>query len=365
MKTFIYIVACLLLFNFANAQVLKSIPDGGNKKASVSEQVGITDVKINYNRPGVKGREGKIYGTPIVHAGYSDLGFGTSKAAPWRAGANENTTIEFSTPVRIEGKDLPAGIYAFFVAYDPTECTLIFSKNSTSWGSFFYNDKEDALRVKVKPVSLDKSVERLKYEFIDQTDNSATIALEWEKLRIPFKVEVDLINTRLENFRLAVRGSDGFRWESFEEAATFCLNNNTNLEEGLKWSDNAVRFQKNFSTLSTNSSLLDKMGNKQKADSVMKEAIATGGIFDLHFYAKKLISQKQNKEALEVFQLNAKRHPKQFTTYAGLARGYSANGDYKTALVNAKLALPLAPNELNKTTVQTFIQKLEKGTDIN
>ncbi len=111
-------------------------PEGGNKKAMVGERIGITDVTIEYNRPGVKGREGKIWGQ-LVHTGFADLGFGTSKAAPWRAGANENTVVRFSTGVKVEGKDLPAGQYALFIAYDPNECTVIFSKNYTSWGSFF------------------------------------------------------------------------------------------------------------------------------------------------------------------------------------------------------------------------------------
>lgn len=279
MKTKYIFSALLFTSIFSFSQVLKSLPSGGNKKATTEEQIGITDVIIKYDRPGVKGREGKIYGTDIVHLGYQDLGFGTSKAAPWRAGANENTTIEFSTNVKIEGKELAAGKYGFFVAYDPTECTLIFSKNSTSWGSYFYDDKEDALRVKVKPVALDKSVERLKFEFLDQTDNSAVIALQWEKLSFPFKVEVDLIKTRLENFRLALRNKDGFTWEASEQAASLCLQNNTNLEEGLEWSNNAVSFEKNFTTLRTNAGLLEKTGKKQKADSTMKAAFAFTNAF--------------------------------------------------------------------------------------
>src|SRR5580692_6961028 len=105
--------------------------------------------------PDVKGREGQIWGK-LIPEGYADLGFGTSKAAPWRAGSNENTTIEFSTDVLVNGQPLAAGKYGFFVAYDPNECTLIFSKNSTSWGSFFYDQNEDALRVKVAPVPMDK-----------------------------------------------------------------------------------------------------------------------------------------------------------------------------------------------------------------
>ena len=168
MKAIKILLGFVFLNTIANAQ-LKSPPPGDNRKAIVGENIGITQVTINYDRPGVKGREGKIYGTPVVHIGFEALGFLSDQASPWRAGANENTTIEFSTDVKVEGQDLPAGKYGFFVAYGKEECIVIFSKNNSSWGSFTYDPKEDALRVKVKPVALDKSVEWLKYEFINQT----------------------------------------------------------------------------------------------------------------------------------------------------------------------------------------------------
>ncbi len=158
----LFLAASLLVTAGLSAQ-LTTTPSGGNKKAMVGEQIGLTKVEINYDRPGVKGREGKIYGTGIVHNGFIDQQFGPAKAAPWRAGANENTTIEFSTDVTIEGKPLKAGKYGLFLAYDPNASTLIFSKNTISWGSYFYNPEEDALRVTIKPVALDRSVELLIY----------------------------------------------------------------------------------------------------------------------------------------------------------------------------------------------------------
>src|SRR4051812_48910306 len=173
------LLCCLLATSFiyvTSQGQLTQPPNGGNKKAWVGERIGITDVTIRYDRPGVKGREGKIWGQ-LVPKGFTDQGFGTSKAAPWRAGANENTTIEFSTPVSIEGQALPAGIYAFFIAYDPDECTVIFSKNATSWGSFYYDQKEDALRVKVKPIPINNNVEWLTYDFENETTTGATVAL--------------------------------------------------------------------------------------------------------------------------------------------------------------------------------------------
>jgi hypothetical protein len=367
MKAKSFLIAILLVSACMKAQLgpMKSPPVGNNKKAWVGERIGITDVTINYDRPGVKGREGKIYGTSIVHEGFQDLGFGSSKASPWRAGANENTTIEFSTDVKVEGKDLPAGKYGFFVAYGKDECTVIFSRNSTSWGSYFYSEGEDVLRVKVKPRQLDKSVEWLKYEFIEQGENSAVIALQWEKVMIPFKVEVDIVKTELADFRLELRTDKGFNWQSYQQAAEFCLQHSASLEEGLGWANTAVSSEKNFQTLSTKAEILEKLGRQTQADSAMKAALPMGGMIDLHFYGKKLLSQKRSKEALEVFKMNAQKNPKQFTTYAGLTRGYSAVGDYKTALANAKLALPLAPNEQNKEAVEEMIKKLEKNQDVN
>src|SRR5436190_17929963 len=200
------IICILTLLAFCNPSVgqLTSVPDGGNKKAWIGERIGLTDISIHYDRPAVKGREGKIWGS-LVPNGFTDLGFGTSKAAPWRAGANENTTISFSSDVMVEGKPLKAGTYALFMAMGTGDATIVFSNNSTSWGSFFYDPKEDALRVNVKTVPLNESVEWLKYEFMNETENGATIALMWEKLKIPFKVEVDFVKTQMESFRKELR----------------------------------------------------------------------------------------------------------------------------------------------------------------
>ncbi|MEO7982481.1 MAG: DUF2911 domain-containing protein [Bacteroidota bacterium] len=372
-KRFVLLPFILIVLN-STAQVTPMItpPNGGNKKAWVGERIGITDVSIRYDRPGVKGREGNIYGTPVVHRGFQDLTYiyGNSKAAPWRAGANENTTIEFSTPVKIEGKDLPAGKYGFFVAYDPGESILIFSRNTSSWGSFFYRESEDVLRVKVTPVALEKSVEWLKYEFINQTENTATLALQWEKLMIPFKIEVDYLQTQLDLFRSDLRGDHGFNPGAWQQAAQFCLDNTINLEEGLQWADSASSAitwigNRNFQTLSLKAALLEKLGRKKEAMTVMKEAVPLAGMMELHIYARQLLKDKKVTEALEAFKINASKNRGQFLPLAGLTRGYSATGDLKNALRTAKQALPLAPNEQNKKIVEDMIGKLEQGKDIN
>ena len=358
----------VLAMCFYSEAQLTTTPSGGNKKAWVGEQIGLTNVEIRYDRPGVKGREGKIWGA-LVHTGFADQGFGSSKAAPWRAGANENTTIQFSTDVKVEGKELQAGIYGLFVAFDPNESIVIFSKNSVSWGSYYYDEKEDALRVKVKPVKTDQSSEWLKYEFINQTENAATVNLHWEKLSIPFKIEVDLLKTQLETFRNELRNRKGFVWQSWDQAAQWALQNNTNLEEALRWSDSATSpifgGNTNFQPFATKAQLLSKMGKTSEADALLKNALPNANMQELHQYGRQLLSQKKNKEALEVFKMNAAKNPNQFTTLMGLVRGHSANGDYKSALKFAKQALPLAPNPQNKSNVESMIAKLEAGKDVN
>ena len=369
MKKLMMLSALILSVAFSYSQIpLTVLPSGGNKKAMVGEQIGLTKVLVNYDRPGVKGREGKIWGQ-LVHVGYTDQGFGNTKTAPWRAGANENTTIEFSTDVKIEGQALPAGRYGFFVAYDANECTLIFSKNSTSWGSYYYNDKEDALRVKVKPVALDKSVEWLKYEFSDETENSAVISLLWEKLKIPFKVEVDYVKSQLESFRNELRTDKGFIWQSWEQAANWCLQRNVNLEEALLWADSATSTSfegaKSFRAASTKAQILEKLGRSNDAATVMKNALPNATMFEVHQYGRTLLAQKKTKEALEVFKSNYQKNPNQFTTLMGLVRGHSANGDYKAALDYANKALALAPDTNNKNNVTAMIDKLKAGKDVN
>ena len=369
MKHFLLSSFAMAILSASQAQItLTQLPSGGNKKAMVGERIGLTDVTIHYDRPAVKGREGKIWGQ-LVPAGFIDQGFGNTKAAPWRAGANENTTIEFSNDVTIEGQPLKKGKYGFFIAYDSIEPTLIFSNNSTSWGSYYYNDKEDALRVKVKPVKMNNSVEWLRYEFMNQTENAATVALLWERLMIPFKVETNYVKDQIASFQNELRTQRGFYWLPWQQAAQWCLDRNVNLEQALQWADSASSptFGGNafFGPKATKAQILQKLGRNEEAMALMKEALPLANMQEIHGYGRSLLTQKKAKEALEVFQLNHQKNPGKFTTLVGLTRGYSANGDYKNALKYAEQALPLAPDSNNKNAVAGMIDKLKKGQDVN
>jgi tetratricopeptide (TPR) repeat protein len=369
MKRIFTLTLAMMALNTVFSQLtLTRLPSGNNKKAMVGERVGLTDILIEYSRPGVNGREGKIWGQ-LVYKGFENQGFGNSKASPWRAGANENTTIEFSNDVMIEGQPLKKGKYGFFIAYDSLESTAIFSSNYSSWGNYYYDDREDVLRVKIKPVTIPNSVERLKYEFMDQTDTSATIALAWEKLMIPVKVNTNYTNDQLASFRDELRSQKGFYWQTWQEAAQWSLQHNVNLEQALLWADTASGpvFGGNnvFGPQATKAQILRKFGRDAEAEAIMKTALPLANMQELHVYGRELIRQKKAKEALEVFQLNYKKNPDQFTSKVGMARGYSANGDYKNALKFAQLALPQAPDALNKTGIENMIEKLKKSQDAN
>jgi tetratricopeptide (TPR) repeat protein len=365
-------VLSILLFQIiaaglVSAQImpLTATPDGGNKKASVAEQIGVVKIEIKYSRPGVKGREGHIWNTPVAHYGFTDLGHGTSYAAPWRAGANENTTISFNYPVKIEGKDLAPGTYGFFIALGENENTLIFSKINNSWGSFYYDDKEDALRVTVKNQSLDKSVEWLKYEFEDQTDNSAVIAMSWEKRKIAFKVEAEVEKLQIQAFKADLRTTRPYY--DFIQAAQYCLQHNIELEQALAWIDRGIYFrvmgEKNFRSLSTKAAILTKLNRKDEAKKIMDEALPMGAMLDVHFYGRQLLSANETDEAFKVFKMNYDKNPKEFTTNVGMGRAYAAKGDAKKAISHFKIALPLSPSAQNTANLEGYIRNLEtKGT---
>ncbi len=369
LRTGLSILFFQLVFQGLSTAQLTGIPRGGNKRASVSEQIGITDVIIHYNRPGVKKRDGHIWGE-LIPVGYSELGYGAKNPAPWRAGANENTTIEFTTDIKVEGHDLPAGKYGFFVAYDPNESILIFSRNSTSWGNFFYDSSEDALRIKVKPVKTDRSIEWLRYEFADQTPAAATIQLQWEKLMIPFKIEVDVIKTQLASFRKELRGEKalpGF-WQPWNQAASYCLTNNTNLQEGLSWADSATSIKfggtRNFEPWQTKAAILDSLGRKTEAAEAMKQALSFVDDFQGYVYGCTLVNVKRPQEALGVFKMIYDKYPNTLFTNIGMATGYSALGDYKKALTFALKALPQAKGG-NKIEIEKNIKDLQNGKDMN
>lgn len=360
------LVLFLFITNLSTAQLL-SIPDGGtNLISNAGRRVGVTDIEIHWVAPGVKGREGKIWGTDIAPYGFTILGYGSNVQSPWRAGANESTTMSFSTDVLINGKPLAAGKYGFFIALYPDSSVLIFNKNTSGWGSYFYNSSLDVLRVStIQQKDQKESVERLEYTFSKHTDRSVEIALEWEKWRIPFTVSTDLKATTLVSIRRQISGEMGFDPPSLETAATWCLQNEVNYDEALNWVNSAVDPSlggvKSFRALSTKAGLLGKLNRNAEADKLMQSAMDNATVNELHAYGRQLLSQKKTAEAMDVFQKNYTKFKGAWPTNAGLMRGYSATGDLKKALEHAKLALAQAPDEQNRKALEQTVKTLSEG----
>jgi len=360
-----------MCYALAAQQSLTMPPSGENQKASVTQWIGPVTVTINYSSPDVHGpngqdRKGHIWGE-LVHYGFIDQGFGTSKAAPWRAGANENTTITFSHDVRINGKDLKAGTYGLFLDVEKEgPWRWIFSKNSTSWGSYFYDEKEDALRVETQPEEAPYT-EFLTYGFAERLAGSTVAYLQWETKRVPMKVEVPNINdVYVSVWRQEFRGNKGFDYRNLSAAAQFCARNKTNLEEALTWAEQAITQpffgREDFSTLQTKAMVLTALNRSAEAESVMAKAIAhpTATVQAVHQYGRLLLNDGKNEKALEVFKLNRQRNPQDtFTTYVGLARGYAAIGDKKNAIKNWETAIKNLPED-QKPNLAAYEAELKK-----
>lgn len=361
----------------AAAQIIPGLeipPSGNNQKASVTQNIGPVRVTIDYSSPAVHGpdgkdRRGQIWGK-LVPYGLTDLGFGNGKPAPWRAGANENTVFAVSHDVSIEGKRLPAGRYGLHMIAGPEEWTLVFSKDSNAWGSFYYEAANDALRVTVKPHKHEYR-EWLTYEFTTRRPAETVAELQWEELAVPWSIKVENINDLyISKIKENLTNVQGFGWRGWVAASQFCVAQNTHLEQALEWAEIAVSKQfigeANFTTLSNKAAVLAKMGRREEATAAMQLAVhhRSASPLDLHQYGRQLLAEKKSKEALEIFQLNFKNNGDQWPVHVGLARGFAAAGDPQQALEHARKALTQAPDPLNRQSLEAMVAALEGGKPI-
>jgi tetratricopeptide (TPR) repeat protein len=321
-----FCLAMLACSTAAFAQVGIVTPDV-SQQASVGQTIGVTDIEIKYHRPGVNGR--KVWGDLVP--------FGEV----WRAGANDNTTIRFSTPVTIEGQKLDAGTYGLHMIPTPTTWTVIFNKETRAWGSFAYDQAQDALRVTVTPQALADSQERLSYSFDDPQPGSVVAAMRWEKLRVPFRIDVDVNKTVAEDLRHQFTGRARFNPDAWNAAANWALRSNADLDEALGWADQSIKMQRGFRNLRTKAAILEKKGDAKGAADLRAEAMTIATDADLNTYAAQLIAQKKTDEALDVMRKNVAAHPQSAAAFANLGAAYAAKGDKKAATESYAKALTL------------------------
>lgn len=357
-KNLVSIIGCIVFLFSINVSSQLTMPQG-SQRANVSQKVGITDITITYSRPSVKERD--IWGS-LVPYGMNSLGFGTAKSSPWRAGANENTTIEFSDDVKIEGKDIKAGIYGLHMnVKENGSVTLIFSNDSTSWGSYFYDPEKDVLQVTVASTETSHT-ELLTYEFIAVDATSTTAALQWEKKQIPFKIEVAVTDVVINNLREELQTSKGFTNQAWTQGANYLMNNGGDLNEALKWIDNSISGvfigRKTVNNLGVKAAILDKMGKKEESIAIIDEAAEMANMGQLNTLAYQALGMGNKAKALSLFKKNAKKNPKVANMYDSLGDGYKAMGDTKNAIKNYKKVLTLNPPANLKTVTIKNLKEL-------
>ena len=323
--------------------------------ATVSQTIGISTVSVSYSRPSVKGR--KVWGG-LVPYGWNVQGFGAHNPAPWRAGANENTVITFSHPASVEGHLVPAGQYGLSLVVNPDNTAIVMlSKDSRSWGSFWYDSTADLLRATIHYRD-NEPVELLTYSFENLTKNSADAVLTWEKKAFPVKIEFAVDDIVLANAEQELKGTIGFGDKGYASAATYALNNNTHLDKALEWADIAVNRSPDFPNLATKSRILDKMGKTAEADKIMSDALVSANETQINNYGYSLLQANKTEKAIQVFQLNTQRFPKSANTWDSLGEAYVTAGDKKNAIASFKKSLSLNPPEATKANSEKFLAQL-------
>jgi tetratricopeptide (TPR) repeat protein len=343
---------CLLVAGMAGISAAQSFVldlPRQSQHAKITQRIGITDITISYHRPLVNNR--KVWDGLVPYG------------KVWRAGANENTTISFSDPVTIEGKALDKGTYGLHMIPNADEWTIIFSKNSTSWGAFTYSEAEDALRVNVKPQATEMH-NALTYDFDQLQPDSAVVTLAWEKVAVPFKVAVNVHDVVQASLKKQLRNLSQYTWMSWDDAANYLLTEKIALDDALTYAGKSIENEDRYDNEMTKSQVLAALNRKEDAAAAEKKALGIASPLQIHIYARGLQAQKRADEAYAIFRDNAKKHPDLWFVHSGLARIYCAQGKFDDAAKEMKLALQGAPDN-QKSYVDGLVKRLESKQDIN
>ena len=382
MKHITRLLAIVLLCGTAAfAQIAAEVstpPDGNNERAEVSQWIGLVKVTIAYHSPRVhfppnNDRTGHIWGEVLQYDLFDD-GFGPSGHMPWRAGANESTTISFSHDVKLNGKTIPAGTYALFLElHKDAPYEWILSSN-VGWGSYQYNPTNDVVHITAAPQEA-PFTEFLTYSFEDRLPDSAVATLTWEKQKVSFKIEVPNVNDLyVAQLRKDLQAWPGFYYRNWQLAAQFCANNKVNLDEALVWADKAIKEpfrgigggREDFSTLRTKASVLEAMNRDTDAAAVMDKAIhlSSTNAHVIYSYGMQTLRAGKKDRAMDVFKMNQQLHgDDKFWTSLGLSRAYGAAGDKKNALQYLGTALANVPDDqaASRPALEKELNKLKEG----
>jgi len=324
-------------------------------QAKARQNISFATVEIDYSRPGVKGRE--IYGK-LVPYGLSPNAFGNGKPMPWRAGANENTTITLSHDAKINGKDLKAGIYGLHMIVHEEEWTIIFNKDHDAWGSYFYDESQDILRIKVKPQKAEFQ-EWLVFGFDNFDAATANVFMHWGEIKVSFTIAFDQHELILSTYKDNLTGLAGFNNAAWAAAARYCMQNEINLDEAMVWIDKALAMNggDTFNNKTVKAGLLTLAGKSKEADVLMEASIGDATENEINNYGYQLMGQDKLDEAIKLFQMNVKNHPDSWNVWDSLGEGLNNKGDKKGAKEKYEKAYELAPAN-QKARLEGIIKEL-------
>ena len=313
-------------------------------EASVSQTVGLTDITITYHRPAVAKR--KVWGDLVPYG------------QVWRAGANENTTIEFSTPVSIGGKKIPAGTYGLHMLPTEKEWSIILSSVASAWGSFSYDEKEDVVRLPATPKTTEFE-ERLEYRFENPTETSVDVEMAWDKTAVSFPITVDTNAVVMESLKAQLRGLPRFGWQAWNTAANWAVTHDQDLGQALKWADQSVQTQATFQNLRTKAAILEKQGDAKQAEDLRAQAMKLATEADINQYGYTLLGQKKYDEAIAIFRKNIKDYPNSWNCYDSLGEALAAKGDTKASIESYRKALSMTSDPTQKKRIEDILAKMK------
>ncbi len=338
------ILSLVLLFvslDVIDAQPLMRAPQLSPRAVS-AETFGVTDVEVSYHRPGVNGRH--IFGGLVPYN------------VVWRAGANENTTVTFSTPVMIEQKALPAGTYSLFFIPGQPQWTVIFNRFTGGWGTYSYDAAEDVIRVKVTPQDAPMQ-ERLLFTFDDGKADSVTLSLRWDKLRVPVRLTAETTKLTLDGMDQQLRSAMHWVPQAWREAAGYALRVNE-TERALGFINQSIAIGADGSNLRTKARILEKKGDAAAAKELRDRAAALSPETAFMSTAYELIGAKKYDEAIASLTRYAADHPTSWRAYGALGLAFASKGERAKADQLFERAMQLSPSQSERVEVQDLINDL-------
>ncbi|HKV73604.1 MAG TPA: DUF2911 domain-containing protein [Gemmatimonadales bacterium] len=327
----------------AAAQNFRLVLPEASPRGEVTQTIGLTNIAVNYGRPGVNNRP--IWGALVP--------FDTV----WRAGANINTVFSTTSAISVAGKPLAAGRYGLFMIPGHDKWTVIFSKEADAWGHFSYTSSEDALRITTSAVP-SGMIERLEYTMDDPTDRAVTLTLRWEKLAVPIPITVDRDRVVLDSLRQQFRNLNRFFPQAWSQASAWAMNNTKDMAIAEAWADSSINIQPSFTNVMLKSMLVRARGDAATADQLKTRALGMATEAEVNAYGYQLLGQKNFDEAIAVLTKNTKDHPASANVWDSLGEAYLLKGDKAKGKSYYQKALSLYTDEVNKKRVTDILAKL-------